>query len=43
MRMPLRTLEEWEAGRRNRRTLEFLAAYEEIYNPNLKVFESEHF
>ena len=28
---------------RNRRTLEFLATWEEIYNPNFKVFESEHF
>ena len=27
---------------RNRRTLEFLATWEEIYNPNFKVFESEH-
>ena len=28
---------------RKRRTLEFLATWEEIYNPNFKVFESEHF
>lgn len=28
---------------RNRFTLEFLATWEEIYNPNFKVFESEHF
>ena len=28
---------------RNRRTLEFLATWEEIYNLNFKVFESEHF
>ena len=28
---------------RNRRTLEFLATWEEIYNSNFKVFESEHF
>lgn len=28
---------------RNRTTLEFLATWEEIYNPNFKVFESEHF
>lgn len=28
---------------RNRRTLEFLATWEKIYNPNFKVFESEHF
>ena len=28
---------------RNRKTLEFLATWEEIYNPNFKVFESEHF
>ena len=28
---------------RNRRTLEFLSTWEEIYNPNFKVFESEHF
>lgn len=28
---------------RNRTTLEFLAAWEEIYNPDFKVFESEHF
>ncbi|SDM40390.1 KilA-N domain-containing protein [Lachnospira pectinoschiza] len=28
---------------RNRSTLEFLATWEEIYNPNFKVFESEHF
>ena len=28
---------------RNRRTLEFLATWEAIYNPNFKVFESEHF
>ena len=27
---------------RNRRTLEFLSIWEEIYNPNFKVFESEH-
>ena len=26
-----------------RRTLEFLATWEEMYNPNFKVFESEHF
>ena len=28
---------------RNRATLEFLATWEEIYNPDFKVFESEHF
>ena len=28
---------------RNRNTLEFLSTWEEIYNPNFKVFESEHF
>ena len=28
---------------RNRSTLEFLTTWEEIYNPNFKVFESEHF
>ena len=28
---------------RNRRTLEFLVTCEEMYNPNFKVFESEHF
>ena len=28
---------------RNRTTLEFLSTWEEIYNPNFKVFESEHF
>lgn len=28
---------------RNRRTLEFLSTWEEIYNPKFKVFESEHF
>ena len=28
---------------RNRRTIEFLSTWEEIYNPNFKVFESEHF
>ena len=28
---------------RNRSTLEFLSTWEEIYNPNFKVFESEHF
>ena len=28
---------------RNRRTLEFLSTWEEMYNPNFKVFESEHF
>ena len=28
---------------RNRTTLEFLSAWEEIYNPEFKVFESEHF
>ena len=28
---------------RNRRTLEFLSTWEEIYNPEFKVFESEHF
>lgn len=28
---------------RNRGTLEFLCTWEEIYNPNFKVFESEHF
>ena len=28
---------------RNRGTLEFLSTWEEIYNPNFKVFESEHF
>ena len=28
---------------RNRGTLEYLSAWEQIYNPNFKVFESEHF
>ncbi len=28
---------------RNRSTLDFLTTWEEIYNPNFKVFESEHF
>ena len=28
---------------RNRNTLEFLTTWEQIYNPNFKVFESEHF
>ena len=28
---------------RNRSTLEFLSTWEQIYNPNFKVFESEHF
>ena len=28
---------------RNRSTLDFLIAWEELYNPNFKVFESEHF
>lgn len=28
---------------RNRVTLEYLSTWEEIYNPNFKVFESEHF
>ena len=28
---------------RNRSTLEFLTTWEEIYNPDFKVFESEHF
>lgn len=28
---------------RNRSTLEFLSTWEEIYNPNFKVFESEHY
>ena len=28
---------------RNRKTLEFLSTWEEIYNPDFKVFESEHF
>lgn len=28
---------------RNRSTLDFLTAWEQIYNPNFKVFESEHF
>lgn len=28
---------------RNRTTLEFLATWEKIYNPEFKVFESEHF
>ena len=28
---------------RNRTTLEFLSTWEEIYNPNFKVFESEYF
>ena len=27
---------------RNRRTLEFLSTWKEIYNPNFKVFESEN-
>ena len=28
---------------RNRGTLEYLSVWEEIYNPEFKVFESEHF
>lgn len=28
---------------RNRTTLEFLTAWEQLYNPSFKVFESEHF
>ena len=28
---------------RNRYTLDFLSTWEQIYNPNFKVFESEHF
>lgn len=28
---------------RNRSTLEFLSTWEELYNPQFKVFESEHF
>ena len=28
---------------RNRYTLEFLSTWEQLYNPNFKVFESEHF
>lgn len=28
---------------RNRSTLEFLTAWEQLYNPDFKVFESEHF
>ena len=28
---------------RNRGTLEFLSVWEQIYNPQFKVFESEHF
>lgn len=28
---------------RNRNTLDFLTAWEELYNPDFKVFESEHF
>ncbi len=28
---------------RNRTTLEFLTAWEQLYNPDFKVFESEHF
>ena len=28
---------------RNRSTLGFLSTWEEIYNPDFKVFESEHF
>ena len=28
---------------RNRSTLEFLSIWEEMYNPNFKVFKSEHF
>ncbi|MDY2921970.1 MAG: KilA-N domain-containing protein [Eubacterium sp.] len=28
---------------RNRRTLEYLSVWEQIYNPDFKVFESEHF
>ena len=30
-------------GLRNRGTLEYLSVWEQIYNPNFKVFESEHF
>ena len=29
--------------RSNRGTLEYLSVWEQIYNPNFKVFESEHF
>lgn len=28
---------------RNRGTLDFLIAWEQLYNPDFKVFESEHF
>ena len=28
---------------RNRTTLEFLSTWEELYNPDFKVFKSEHF
>ena len=28
---------------RNRGTFEYLSVWEQIYNPNFKVFESEHF
>jgi len=28
---------------RNRSTLEYLSVWEQLYNPNFKVFESEHF
>ena len=28
---------------RNRSTLDFLTTWEQLYNPNFKVFESEHF
>ena len=28
---------------RNRSTLEYLSVWERLYNPNFKVFESEHF
>lgn len=28
---------------RNRATLEFISTWEQIYNPDFKVFESEHF
>lgn len=52
--IPYRTVTEWERGTRNaadvvrnwlrnRATLEYLSTWEEIYNPNFKVFESEHF
>lgn len=28
---------------RNRSTLEYLSVWEQLYNPNFKVFDSEHF